>query len=49
MLRLAIVGVGWAGHRQAQAVAELGRKVQLAALMDIRFEFSGYSRMIWSG
>ncbi|MFH1084501.1 MAG: Gfo/Idh/MocA family oxidoreductase, partial [Chloroflexota bacterium] len=34
MLRLAIVGVGWAGHRQALAVGELGRKVSLAALMD---------------
>ena len=34
MLRLAIVGVGWAGRRQAQAVAELGRKVHLSALMD---------------
>jgi UDP-N-acetylglucosamine 3-dehydrogenase len=34
MLRLAIMGVGWAGSRQAQAVAELARKVELAALVD---------------
>ncbi|MBN1402422.1 MAG: Gfo/Idh/MocA family oxidoreductase [Anaerolineae bacterium] len=34
MLRLAIIGVGWAGSRQAEAVAELGRKIALAALVD---------------
>ena len=34
MLRLAIVGVGWAGSRQAQAVAELDRKVELVCLVD---------------
>jgi predicted dehydrogenase len=33
-LRLAIVGVGWAGTRQARAVCELGRKVAVACLVD---------------
>jgi predicted dehydrogenase len=34
MLRVAIVGVGWAGTRQVQAVRELGRKVTVACLVD---------------
>jgi predicted dehydrogenase len=34
MLRLAIIGVGWAGTRQAQAVDELNRKVTLACFVD---------------
>ena len=34
MLRLAIVGVGWAGTRQAEAVRELGRKVAVECLVD---------------
>jgi predicted dehydrogenase len=34
MLRTAIVGVGWAGTRQAQAIWELGRKVTLVCLVD---------------
>ena len=34
MLRMAIVGVGWAGTRQAEAVRELGRKVSLHCLVD---------------
>jgi predicted dehydrogenase len=34
MLRLAIIGVGWAGERQAQAVRELGRKVEVTCLVD---------------
>jgi predicted dehydrogenase len=33
-LRLAIVGVGWAGTRQAQAVEELGESVKVVALVD---------------
>ncbi len=33
-LRLAIVGVGWAGNRQAEAVLELGRDVEVVALVD---------------
>jgi len=35
MLRLAVVGVGWAGTRHVQAVQELGRKVIVTCLMDI--------------
>jgi predicted dehydrogenase len=38
-LRLAIVGVGWAGMRQAQAVAELGSGVEVVALADNDADF----------
>jgi predicted dehydrogenase len=31
---LAIVGLGWAGTRQAEAAAELGREVEVVALVD---------------
>ena len=34
MLRMAFVGMGWAGTRQVEAVAELDRKVEAACLMD---------------
>ena len=34
MLRLAIVGVGWAGTRQAEAVAEIGDRVGIVCLVD---------------
>lgn len=34
MIRLAIVGLGWAGQRQLAAVAELGRKITVTCLMD---------------
>jgi predicted dehydrogenase len=34
MLRIAIVGVGWAGTRQVEAVRELGRKVSVVCLVD---------------
>jgi predicted dehydrogenase len=34
MLRLAIIGMGWAGERQAQAIRELGRKVTIEAIVD---------------
>ncbi len=34
MLKVAIVGVGWAGSRHAEAIGELDRKVSLAALVD---------------
>ncbi len=34
MLRIAILGVGWAGTRQVQAVRELGRKVTVDCLVD---------------
>jgi predicted dehydrogenase len=34
LLRVAIVGAGWAGTRQAQAVRELGRKLTVTALAD---------------
>lgn len=38
-IRLAIVGIGWAGTRQAQAVQELGSDVQVAALVDNDADF----------
>jgi len=31
---MAFVGMGWAGTRQVEAVAELGRKVEAACLVD---------------
>jgi predicted dehydrogenase len=34
MLRIAIVGVGWAGTRQVEAIRELGRKVTVECLVD---------------
>jgi UDP-N-acetyl-2-amino-2-deoxyglucuronate dehydrogenase len=34
MLRMAILGVGWAGTRQTQAAQELGRKVVVDCLVD---------------
>ena len=34
MLRMAIVGVGWAGTRQIEAIRELGRKVAVECLVD---------------
>ena len=34
MLRIAIIGVGWAGSRQAQAIRELGRKLTIECLVD---------------
>ncbi|HLA42295.1 MAG TPA: Gfo/Idh/MocA family oxidoreductase [Aggregatilineales bacterium] len=34
MLKLAIIGVGWAGERQIQAIRELGRKVEVVSLVD---------------
>jgi predicted dehydrogenase len=34
MLRLAIIGIGWAGERQIQAVRELNRKISVIAVMD---------------
>jgi predicted dehydrogenase len=34
MWRMAIVGVGWAGTRQIEAVRELGRKVAVECLVD---------------
>ena len=33
-LRMAVVGVGWAGTRHVEACRELGRKVQVACLVD---------------
>jgi len=39
MLRMAIVGVGWAGTRQVQAVRELGRKVEVTCLVDHDADF----------
>lgn len=39
MLRLAIVGIGWAGERQVQAVRELGRKVTVTTVMDNDTDF----------
>jgi predicted dehydrogenase len=34
MLRVAVVGVGWAGTRHVQAIGELGRKVTVDCLVD---------------
>ena len=34
LLRLAVAGLGWAGTRHVEAVRELGRKVEVVALMD---------------
>lgn len=34
MLRMAIIGVGWAGLRQIQAIRELGRDVTVECVMD---------------
>ena len=34
MLRLAIVGAGWAGTRQVEAIRELGRKITVECLVD---------------
>jgi predicted dehydrogenase len=39
MLRMAIVGAGWAGERQAQAVRELGRKLKVTCLVDSDADF----------
>ena len=34
MLRMAIIGIGWAGVRHIEAIRELGRKLTVAALVD---------------
>jgi predicted dehydrogenase len=34
MLRLAVVGIGWAGTRQIEAIRELGRDVEAVCLVD---------------
>ena len=34
MLRIAIVGMGWAGKRHVEAIQESGGKLQVAALVD---------------
>jgi len=39
MLQIAILGVGWAGTRQVEAIRELDRKVAVAALVDNDDEF----------
>jgi predicted dehydrogenase len=39
MIGLAIIGVGWAGERQARAVQELGRKVRVECLVDTDADF----------
>jgi UDP-N-acetyl-2-amino-2-deoxyglucuronate dehydrogenase len=39
MLRLAIIGAGWAGERQAQAIRELNSDVTIACLVDNDQEF----------
>jgi len=39
MLRMAVVGVGWAGSRQVEAIGELGRKVVVDCLVDPDVEF----------
>ncbi len=44
MLKIAVVGVGWAGSRQVQAVGELGRKVEVCCLVDNDAEFLSEKR-----
>ena len=39
MLRLAVVGVGWAGSRHVEAIGELGRKAVVDCLVDPDTEF----------
>lgn len=39
IVRLAVVGAGWAGSRQIEAVAELGRHIEVVALIDNDAEF----------
>ncbi|MFN8418686.1 MAG: Gfo/Idh/MocA family oxidoreductase [Anaerolineae bacterium] len=39
MLRVAIIGVGWAGERQIQAIGELNRKISVQCIMDNDAEF----------
>ena len=39
VLRMAIVGVGWAGTRQARAVRELGRKIAVECLVDLDADY----------
>lgn len=39
MLRLAIIGIGWAGERQIQAIRELNRKVSVSCVVDNDPEF----------
>ncbi len=34
MLKIAIIGLGWAGSRQVEAIRELGQKVDVTCLMD---------------
>jgi len=34
MLRLGLIGVGWAGQRQIRAAAELGGSIEIAAIAD---------------
>jgi predicted dehydrogenase len=38
-LRLAMIGIGWAGNRQLEAIQELGRKVVAVALVDRDADF----------
>jgi len=39
MLRVAIVGIGWAGTRQVEAIRELGRKVTVDCIVDSDRDF----------
>jgi predicted dehydrogenase len=39
MIRLAIIGVGWAGERQVQAIQELGHSVAATCLVDSDHDF----------
>ncbi|NOK83613.1 MAG: hypothetical protein GFH27_549305n189 [Chloroflexi bacterium AL-W] len=39
MIRMAIVGVGWAGQRQLRAIKELGRDIVVAGLVDCDEDF----------
>ena len=39
MMRIAVIGSGWAGTRQTEAAAELNRKVLIEALVDSDADF----------
>ena len=48
MLRIAIVGIGWAGTRHVEALRELGRKIALDCIVDNDADFlKSASRSVW--
>lgn len=45
MIRLAIIGVGWAGERQIQAIQELNRKISVECLVDTDSDYLAQKAM----